>query len=112
MAKYLTLWRKNPSAPWPTDPPEILKFNEMMWGMFDAMTSGEGDVKDYGYFLDGNSGYTIAEGDAKESLRAAAAFSPFFEFEVIEEVVSREVAQEIFTEDLKNKIAFTEAMKG
>jgi hypothetical protein len=83
----------------------------MMWGMFDSMTSGEGDVKDYGYFLDGNSGYLITEGDAKDALRAAAAFSPFYEFEVIEEVVSRKVAQGVFTEDLKNKMAFLGAMK-
>ena len=110
MAKYLVLWRKNPTAPWPTDPAELLKFNEMMWGLFDLQNKS-GGVKDYGYFLDGNSGYTIAEGDAKESLRAAAAFSPFYEVEVLEEVVSDQVAIEVFTEDLKDKIAFAEAMK-
>jgi hypothetical protein len=68
-------------------------------------------VKDYGNFLDGNSGYVVAEGDAKSTLRAGLGFSPFYESEVIEEVVSNEVAREVVTEDLKNKIAFAEAMK-
>ena len=39
------------------------------------------------------------------------AFSPFYEVEVLEEVVSDQVAIEVFTEDLKDKIAFAEAMK-
>lgn len=110
MAKYLILWRKNATAPWPLDPAELLTLYKMMWDAMDLqMKSGE--VKDSGYFLDGDSGYVLAEGDAKNTLRAAAAFSPFYEVEVLEEVVSDQVAIEVFTEDLKDKIAFAEAMK-
>ncbi|MGZ7171893.1 MAG: hypothetical protein ACXVI1_11920 [Halobacteriota archaeon] len=37
MAKFLSLWRLNPSAPWPTDPAEGEKLNEMMWAAIELV---------------------------------------------------------------------------
>lgn len=107
MAKYLILWRLCPTAPWPTDPAELLKLNEMMWEMMDHAIKA-GQVLETGYFLDGASGYTIAEGDSTDALRSAAMFSPFIEWVEYEEIVPYETGKEIFRAVFQAK---AEAMK-
>ena len=63
MGKYLTLWTQNPVAPWPTDPAEALKLNEVFWATMDGLMK-KGEVTEFGWFLDGKSGYAIGEGDS------------------------------------------------
>lgn len=65
MARFLTLWRMNPLAPWPTDPSKALELGEKMWAGLDNSIK-KGEIKDYGVFPDGRSGYAIAEGGATE----------------------------------------------
>jgi hypothetical protein len=107
MTKYLFLYRACPTAPWPTDPADLLKVNEMLWGLMD-LAIGTGQVKDAGWFLDGNSGYVIAEADSASALQATLASSPYLDWTMIEEVVPFEEGKKIFREDLKAK---AEAMK-
>jgi L-rhamnose mutarotase len=107
MGKYLTIWRNNLDE-WPSDPTEAAKLAEMMWATMDEMIKS-GNVQETGFFLDGNSGYTIAEGkDSAEGLRAAAMFSPFVEWVDYEEIVPFEKGKEVFRAVWKAK---AEAMK-
>jgi hypothetical protein len=106
MAKYLVLWRSCPTA-WPADPEEQIKINEMLMGLSDMGVSS-GEIKDTGYFLNGNSGYMIAEGDSASALQAARSVCPYMEFYAIEEIVPYEEGKKIFREDLKAK---AEALK-
>ncbi len=108
MTKFLTLWRSCPSAQLPTDPTELQKIRDMLWGLLDLGIS-MGQVKDAGYFLDGNSGYFIAEADASEALQAAISTCPFIEYDMIAAVVPYDEGKKLFREDTK---ARTEAMKG
>ena len=107
MAKYLNLWRKNPMAPWPTDPAEAAKLNEMLWAAVDnSMKTGE--IKEFGFFLDGTSGYTIVEGEPADALKGSASFCPFVEHVEMLEIVPYETEKEILRGVMKAKV---EAMK-
>ena len=83
MAKYLTLWRMNPLAPWPKDPVESEKLREKMWAGIDDLLK-KGVLKEFGYFLNGTSGYTIGEGDGAEAFKDTTMFMPFYEQELHE----------------------------
>ena len=62
------MWNQNPVAPWPTDPSEGLKLNEMMTAKIaDLMKKGE--IEEFGYFPDGTSGYAIGKGDILDILK-------------------------------------------
>jgi hypothetical protein len=82
MAKYLVLWRRNPTV-WPTDPVEysnlVTKFGA---SVDDAIKKGE--MKEHAHFLDGTSGYTIWEIEAAELLRRYSMTVPYYEYEVHE----------------------------
>jgi hypothetical protein len=93
MAKYLNLWRMNPMAPSPTDPADVVKLYEMHFAAVDNWLK-TGDVKEFGFFLDGRSGYVIAEGDSKGIFRRTFSFYPFIESEV-QEMVPYETGEEI-----------------
>ena len=70
MAKYLTSWRSNPNAPWPSDPIESAKLTEMMFaGIDDGLRNGQ--ILEFGFFLNGRAGYAIAAGEAKDQFMAA-----------------------------------------
>jgi len=106
MAKYLNLWRHSPTAPWPTDPVEAAKVLEMLFaGVENLIKTGE--VKEFGYFLDGTSGYIIMEGESKDMFRCSVSFSTFIEFE-LQEIVPYETGKEIARGVLK---AQAEAVK-
>ena len=83
MARFLVLWRMNLAAPWPTDPAELPKLAEKMWAVQDDLLK-KGEVKEFGFFLDGTSGYTIDEGEAIDTFRSNCMFVPYSEFEVHE----------------------------
>jgi L-rhamnose mutarotase len=62
VGRYLLLWRVNFSF-WPMEASKSLELNEKLWAAMDDLMK-KGLVKDYGIFLDGQSGYLIAEGEA------------------------------------------------
>ena len=106
MGRFLVLWRQNPQAPWPTDPVEALKLNERMWAGLDSQIQN-GDIKEIGWFMDGSSGYVIAEGKSTVILGDIAMFSPYILVEV-HEVIDHDTAKETFRAVLK---AQAEAIK-
>lgn len=108
MTKFLALWRACPSTPqWPSDPTELQKLRDTLWGLQDLGIS-TGQIKDAGFFLDGNSGYFVADVDASGALQAAIASCPFIEYDMIAAVVPYEEGKKLFREDAKAK---AEAMK-
>ncbi|NIM44445.1 MAG: hypothetical protein GTN80_01720 [Nitrososphaeria archaeon] len=105
MARYLVLWRVNPAAPWPTDPSETLKLLEVMWATIDDLQK-KGEIEEGGYFLDGNSGYAIVEGDGMDIFRQSNMFLPYMAGE-IQEIITFEKAKEITKALLEAQIAAT-----
>jgi len=93
MARFLVLWRRNPVAPWPTDPVEYLKLQERIWAGIDNLMK-KSEVKEFGLFLDGISGYAIGEGDSATAFKNVSMFVPYFESEV-HEIIDYEKAKEI-----------------
>jgi hypothetical protein len=99
MARFHILWHRSPVAPWPKDLEENRKLLEMMWAGIDKLLE-TGEIKEFGWFLDGKSGYAIGEGEPTTVLRDVSMFMPFEEFE-IQEIVPWE----------KGKAAVREAWK-
>ncbi|MGB8311397.1 MAG: hypothetical protein WCE81_05995 [Halobacteriota archaeon] len=106
MAKYLVLWRLSPTAPWPTDPAEVIKLNEMLFAAADNLIKA-GVIKEHGFFLAGG-GYTIYEIESLEAFRVAQMLHPFVEAVKVEEMVPYERGKEIVREAWTAK---AEAMK-
>jgi hypothetical protein len=79
-------------APWPKDLAESAKLNEMMWAGIDNLLK-KGEVKEFGWFLDGTSGYAIGEGESTTVLRNVSMFMPYIECE-IHEIIPHEKAKE------------------
>ena len=105
MARFLVLWRRNPVAPWPMDPAEYLKLQEKVWAGLDALTKA-GLMKEFGYFADGRSGYSIGEGDITDAFRSLSTFLPFYESDV-HEIISYEKGKE----SIKDAIELQKSMK-
>jgi len=102
MGKFLTVWTQNPNAPWPTDPAEALKLNETFWvAMDDLMKKGE--VVEFGWFLNGRSGYAIGEGDSVTVFKNINRFSTYFDM-TVEEIIPYEVGKQVNRERLKEMI--------
>ena len=83
MARFLVLWHTSPVAPWPMNPDEYLKLEERMWAGMDNLMR-QGMVKEFGYFADGRSGYSIGEGQTADVYRTVHMFMPWVEFDVHE----------------------------
>ena len=83
MARFLILWHRNPVAPWPKDLKETIKLLETMWAGIDNLLK-KGEIKEFGWFLDGKSGYAIGEGESATVIKDVSMFTPFEEFEVQE----------------------------
>jgi hypothetical protein len=99
IARFLILWHRNNVAPWPKDFKEATKLTEMQWAGIDKLMK-TGEIKEFGWFLDGKSGYAIGEGEPTTALRDVNMFIPFQEFE-IQEIIPWE----------KGKAAVREAWK-
>jgi hypothetical protein len=106
MAKFLVLWHFNPMAPWPTDPAEMVKLSEMLNTQIDQHLK-TGEIREFGYFLNGRSGYSIGVGESANTFGRVFSFYPFIEAEV-HEIVPYETAVEIMRGVMKAK---AEAMK-
>jgi len=93
-------------APWPTDPAEAAKVNEMLFAAMDNLLQ-TGEVQEFGFFLGATSGYVIAGGDSVDEFRRSYSFYPFVESEV-HEIVPYEAGRDVAREVVKAK---AEAMK-
>jgi hypothetical protein len=109
MAKFLSLWRANLNAPWPQDPAERAKLNEML---FAATESGikAGQILESGYFLDGTSGFNVRTGESKDVIMAASSVLPWIIVEV-REMLPIETAKEAMMGALKARAEAMAAMK-
>ena len=109
MAKYLTIWRANPSAPWPLDPAAATQVLEMMFaGIDEGLKSGL--ILEFGYFPNTPSGYVIASGEAKDLFMGAFADYPWVEHEV-HEIIDYETGKAAARQVLKAKAEQMAAMK-
>jgi len=102
VARFLILWRRSPTAPFPTDPVEYSKFMEKTWAAIDALIK-KGVIKEMGSFLDGTSGYAIGEGESIDTFRNVSMFVPYYESEV-HEIIPYEKTKEIFRALMKGLI--------
>jgi len=103
MGKYLTIWTLNPSTPWPQDPGEALKLNEMLWAAMDDLMK-KGEIIDFGWFLDGKSGYAIGEGDSVTTFTNVNMFGTYFNM-TVEEIIPYEVGKQVNRARLKALMA-------
>jgi len=102
MARYLVLWQNNPVAPWPTDPSEALKLNEKMYATMDDLIK-KGEIEEFGWFPDANSGYVISEGESVDIFRRSSMFQPYIIAEH-HEIIPYEKGKEISMAVAKAKI--------
>jgi hypothetical protein len=109
MAKFLSVWHMNPSAPWPIDPAEAANLNEMMFATVDNLLR-EGKMLEFGFFPDGKSGYVLSDGETKDVFSGAMSFYPFVESEVYE-MIPYETGKEIMRGLLKAQAEAMAAMK-
>ncbi len=93
MARYLILWRQNPVAPWPADPTEALKLTERMFAAMDDLMK-KGEIEEFGWFQDANSGYVISKGESADVFRRANMFQPYIRSKV-REIIPYEKGKEI-----------------
>jgi len=103
MVRFLAIWRVNPVAPWPRDPAESLKLMENAWAGLDDLIK-KGEVKEFGWFEDGTSGYIICEMDPTAAFKGVITFRPYWDFEV-HVVTPYEKGREIFRALCKAQIA-------
>lgn len=93
MARFLVLWRVNPVAPWPAEPSEHLKLDERMYAAIGESIK-KGEIEDFGFFLEGNSGYGIGRGESIDIFRSLSMFLPYIICEV-HEIIPFEKGKEI-----------------
>ena len=105
MSKYLTLWTQNPMASWPTDPAEALQLNEVLWATVDDLMK-KGEITEFGWFMDGKSGYAISEGDAVTTFTNVSMFGTYFDM-TVEEIIPYEVGKQVTRALLKELMAST-----
>jgi len=105
VARFLVLWRQNPSAPLPATPSESLKLNEMMFAGIDNLIAS-GEIEEFGFFQDGRSGYAIGKGEAIDAFRNVSMFLPYVHSEV-HEIIPYEKGKENMIALLKTLIELT-----
>jgi len=101
VARFLILGSTNWAAPWPTDPSEELKMEEMYYEAVEEAIK-KGEIEDIGFFTDGQSGYIIVKGEAADVYRMTLE-NPFYDYE-IHEIISLKKAKEIELAVLKDKV--------
>jgi hypothetical protein len=101
VARFLILGRANLAAPWPTDPSEELKMEEMYYAAVEESMK-KGEIEDIGFFTDGQSGYVIVEGEATDVYRLTLE-NPYYNYE-IHEIISLKKAKEIELAVLRDNV--------
>ena len=79
MAKFLMLWRLNPSLV-PADPKDRGGGWELLMGLIKA-DMGKGVIKDWGAFTSEGAGYSIMEGSNVEVMKATEQYVPYVFFD-------------------------------
>jgi hypothetical protein len=80
MARYMVLWKANPSA-WLSDPKQVLSVLEAATGGGDQLLAG-GALTELGWFTP-QAGFGIFESDGKESvLGMVQGFFPYYGVEI------------------------------
>jgi hypothetical protein len=110
MAKFMTIWRCNPAAPWPMDPAAATQLFEMTFAAIDEGLKG-GSILEFGYFPNGCSGYAILSSEAKDVFSGAFAQYPWFQFEVLHEIIDYETGKAAARQVLKAQAEQMAAMK-
>lgn len=105
MGKYLVLWSQNPMMPFPTDPAEALKLYETLWAAMDGLMK-KGEVSEFGWFMDGKSGYAIGESDAVTTFTNVSMFGSYFDM-TVEPIIPYEVGKQANRALLKALMAAT-----
>jgi len=109
MAKFMTLWRANPSAPWPTDPAAATQGFEMMFAAVDEGLKS-GLILEFGLFPNVLSGYIIYSGEAKDVYMRGFANYPWIQNEA-HEIIDYETGRAIARQVLKAQAEQMAAMK-
>jgi hypothetical protein len=109
MAKFLSVWRYNLNAPWPTDPTESEKINETLLAATDNLLKA-GEFQEFGFFPDGMGGYAISTGESKDMLRRAWTLTPLILSEV-HEIVPYETGKEVMRAFFKAQAEQVAAIK-
>ena len=111
MAKFMMLWRANPSAPWPLDPAAATQLFEMIFAAVDEGLKS-GLTLEFGYFPNALSGYAISSGEAKAKDMFMGAFTsyPWFQVEV-HEIIDYETGKATARQVLKAQAEQMAAMK-
>ena len=93
MAKYLITWEADESL-WPTDPKEL---GALRGKLMEMVKQGmkEGRTTDWGIFLGGDMGYSVAEGEALDLYKNLQQFHPYINF-TVQEVLSIDELAEAF----------------
>jgi hypothetical protein len=81
----------------------MLGLDEKMWTVMDGLIK-KGEIEEFGFFPDGNSGYVIGKGEAVDTFRNSSMFLPFVCGEV-HEVIPYEKGKETMRAMLKAQIA-------
>jgi len=106
LTKFLVLWKRKEVAQWPQNPTDYLKLMEMQWAAIEGLLK-KGEIKEFGWFLNGATGYCMGEGDGATVFKDVTMFSAFYDFEV-SEILPYEKGKETLRSVLKAQI---EAMK-
>ncbi|MBA7601088.1 hypothetical protein ES703_08155 [subsurface metagenome] len=105
MARFLVLWRPNLLAPRLKDPSENLKFIEKSFAVMDDLMK-KGEVEEFGFFPDANSGCIIKKGESTDVFRMLEMFYPDILGEV-HEIIPWEKGKEIALALAKAKVEAT-----
>jgi hypothetical protein len=89
--------------PFPTDPAEALKLYEMLWAAVDGLMK-KGEITEFGWFMDGTTGYAIGEGDAVTTFTNVNMFVTYFDM-TVEEIIPYEVGKQVNRALLKSLMA-------
>jgi hypothetical protein len=102
MARYMVLWKANPSA-WPIEPKQILDVLHGATGGGDQLLA-TGAAEELGWFTP-QEGYGIVEADSKETvLGLVQGFFPYYTQE-IHEIVAWEAGKNAILESARQAAA-------
>ncbi len=93
MARFLIIWHINPTL-FPDDPEEYAKFIEKVWAGIDDLIK-KGVVEEMGAFLDGMTGFAIANAESRDVYRILNMHEPYWDFEVNEIISYEDMKEEI-----------------
>jgi hypothetical protein len=85
------------------DPVKLLEMQEQYWALMDGMIK-KGEIEEFGFFPDANTGYVISKGETANLFRNASMFLPFV-INDVHEIIPYEKGKEVIRAMLKAQIA-------